>query len=175
MPFKSKAQQKYLHARHPKVAEEFSRGMSGDSMKNLPEHVADLGRKPESLRYASDVDVKKNVEDAHMDLDKLVRSGVLSRLIEDLQELDFDKKLKPKMISISVDSGAGGDDMSQQLESLDEGEVPAEDVMTEGETMQATGMEPAEPAMEGEDYEDEDMEGMDPRLLKMIRAKRRRQ
>lgn len=36
MPFKSKAQQKFMYANHPKIAKEFSKGMSKKDFKKLP-------------------------------------------------------------------------------------------------------------------------------------------
>lgn len=39
MPFKSKAQQRYLFARHPEVAEEFAEHTPEKDYKKLPEHV----------------------------------------------------------------------------------------------------------------------------------------
>lgn len=39
MPFKSKAQQRYLYATNPKVAERFSKETPASAYKNLPEHV----------------------------------------------------------------------------------------------------------------------------------------
>jgi hypothetical protein len=144
MPFKSKAQMRYMFAKHPGIAEEFGSGMSPDSIKHLPEHLSDLGEKPKSMRQPSDINVKKNVEDANMDLDKFVRSGVLDKLIEDLQEMDFDKKLRPKMMRIEMHGIGGGG---------------------EGETVPAEGME--------DDTEEEDVpEGMDPRLARLMKKKK---
>lgn len=37
MPFKSKAQQKYMFAKHPKIAKEFAEATP--NIKKLPEHV----------------------------------------------------------------------------------------------------------------------------------------
>lgn len=37
MPFKSKAQQKYMFAKHPKIAKEFAEATP--NIKALPEHV----------------------------------------------------------------------------------------------------------------------------------------
>ena len=39
MPFKSKAQQRYLYAREPKVAERFAKETPASAYKNLPERV----------------------------------------------------------------------------------------------------------------------------------------
>jgi hypothetical protein len=39
MPFKSKAQQRYLYATEPKVAKKFSKEMSKEDWKDLPEKV----------------------------------------------------------------------------------------------------------------------------------------
>lgn len=41
MPYKSKAQQRYLHATHPALAAEYDKEMkkSHKSFKRLPEHV----------------------------------------------------------------------------------------------------------------------------------------
>ena len=41
MPFKSKAQQRYLFARHPEVAEEFAEHTPKKKYKKLPEHVGE--------------------------------------------------------------------------------------------------------------------------------------
>lgn len=40
MPFKSKAQQRYLFAKEPDVAEEFADHTPKSAYKKLPEHVA---------------------------------------------------------------------------------------------------------------------------------------
>ena len=40
MPFKSKAQQRYLFAKEPEVAEEFAEKTPKASYKKLPEHVS---------------------------------------------------------------------------------------------------------------------------------------
>jgi hypothetical protein len=39
MPFKSKAQQKFLYATNPKVAKEMSGKTPKSAYKNMPEHV----------------------------------------------------------------------------------------------------------------------------------------
>lgn len=39
MPFKSRAQQKYLFAKEPEVAEEFAEHTPRSAYKNMPEHV----------------------------------------------------------------------------------------------------------------------------------------
>lgn len=39
MPFKSKAQQAYLYAKHPEIAKEFAEHTSKEQFKKLPEHV----------------------------------------------------------------------------------------------------------------------------------------
>jgi hypothetical protein len=40
MPFKSKAQQRYLFAKEPDVAEEFAESTPKTAYKKLPEHVS---------------------------------------------------------------------------------------------------------------------------------------
>jgi hypothetical protein len=40
MPFKSRAQQSYLFAKHPDVAEEFASHTSKSAYKDLPEHIS---------------------------------------------------------------------------------------------------------------------------------------
>lgn len=40
MPFVSKAQQKFLYAKHPEVAEEFAEHTPKSAYKKLPEHVS---------------------------------------------------------------------------------------------------------------------------------------
>ncbi len=40
MPFKSKAQQAFLFAKHPDVAEEFAEHTPKSAYKKLPEHVS---------------------------------------------------------------------------------------------------------------------------------------
>lgn len=40
MPFKSRAQQKFLFAKHPEVAEEFAEKTPKSTYKNMPEHVS---------------------------------------------------------------------------------------------------------------------------------------
>jgi hypothetical protein len=49
MPFKSKAQQRYLYATNPKVADKFAKETSKSSYKNLPEKVKKK-RKREALK-----------------------------------------------------------------------------------------------------------------------------
>jgi hypothetical protein len=44
MPFKSRAQQKYLFAREPEVAEEFAEHTPKSDYKKLPEHVRKKAR-----------------------------------------------------------------------------------------------------------------------------------
>lgn len=44
MPFVSKAQQRFLYAREPEVAEKFAEHTSKDAYKHLPEHVRDKNR-----------------------------------------------------------------------------------------------------------------------------------
>lgn len=52
MPFKSRAQQKYLFAREPEVAEEFAEETPKSAYKKLPEHVRDKNRLKElSKKY----------------------------------------------------------------------------------------------------------------------------
>lgn len=41
MPFKSKAQQKFLFSQHPEIAEEFSEHTPKSAYKKLPERVRD--------------------------------------------------------------------------------------------------------------------------------------
>lgn len=36
MPYKSKAQQRFMHAKHPKIAARWDKEQSGKSMKKLP-------------------------------------------------------------------------------------------------------------------------------------------
>lgn len=40
MPYKSKAQQAFLHAKEPEVAAEFDKKTPKSAFKKLPEHVA---------------------------------------------------------------------------------------------------------------------------------------
>lgn len=149
MPFQSKSQMRYLFAKHPKLAKEFASSMNEDSIKHLPENLSDLGEKPKSVRYPSDINIKKNVEGVNsMDIDKFVRSGVLERLLEDLQELDFDKKLKPKTITIQV--GGGGEGKEEMCEEEEEGMTSFLD----------------------QKDEEEDEEEMDPRLSNLLAKKR---
>lgn len=53
MPFKSKAQQRYLFARHPEVAEEFAEHTPKKSYKRLPEHVGEPKSKSEHMKRLS--------------------------------------------------------------------------------------------------------------------------
>jgi hypothetical protein len=39
VPFKSRAQQKYLYAKHPEVAKEFAKKTPKKAYKRLPQHV----------------------------------------------------------------------------------------------------------------------------------------
>ena len=45
MPFKSKAQQRYLFAREPEVAKRFAKDTPKSAYKDLPEHVKKKGKK----------------------------------------------------------------------------------------------------------------------------------
>lgn len=45
MPFKSKAQMKYLYAKEPEVAKEFAEKTSKKKMNNLPEKVKKAKKK----------------------------------------------------------------------------------------------------------------------------------
>lgn len=53
MPFKSKAQQRYLFARHPEIADEFEEHTPKKSYKNLPEHVREPKSKMEHMKRVS--------------------------------------------------------------------------------------------------------------------------
>lgn len=44
MPFRSRAQQRLLFAKHPEVAEEFAEHTPKSAYKKLPEHVRDKNR-----------------------------------------------------------------------------------------------------------------------------------
>lgn len=57
MPFRSIAQQKYLFAKHPEVAEEFAAHTPKSTYKKLPEHVSDKNRLKE---YTKKYRRKKN-------------------------------------------------------------------------------------------------------------------
>ena len=46
MPYKSDAQRKFMHARHPKIAKKWD--AKYETPKNLPEHVAKKKRKKDS-------------------------------------------------------------------------------------------------------------------------------
>jgi hypothetical protein len=84
-----------------------------------------------------------------MEMDKMMRGKVLDDLMKDMDDFTFEKKLKPKVISITIDaSGAGG--------------MPPE---------MAEGPEMSEEMEEGEMPEEEGEAGMDPRLMKLLRAK----
>jgi hypothetical protein len=50
MPFKSRAQQAYLYAKHPEIAEEFAEHTPKSAYKKLPEHVRDKNRLQEISR-----------------------------------------------------------------------------------------------------------------------------
>jgi hypothetical protein len=39
MPYKSKAQMRFMHAKHPKIAKEWDARYAGIDAKNLPQHV----------------------------------------------------------------------------------------------------------------------------------------
>ena len=45
MPFKSKAQQRYLFAREPEVAKRFAKDTPKSAYKDLPEHFKKKGKK----------------------------------------------------------------------------------------------------------------------------------
>lgn len=53
MPFKSKAQQRYLYATNPKVAERFAKDTPKGAYKNLPQHVKKKKKKSKFLEIAS--------------------------------------------------------------------------------------------------------------------------
>lgn len=53
MPFKSKAQQRYLFARHPEVAEEFAEKTPKKAYKKLPDHVEEPKTKNEHMKRLS--------------------------------------------------------------------------------------------------------------------------
>ena len=53
MPFKSKAQKKYLFSQHPEIAEEFSEHTSKKAYKKLPEHVDQKKGKNEHMKMLS--------------------------------------------------------------------------------------------------------------------------
>lgn len=79
--------------------------------------------------------------------DKKMRGRVLDDLMKDMDEYDFEKKLKPKLLTITIEGG---------------GEV-SED--PEHEASEGEGMEEMEDETGLED------EGLDPRLMKLIRSK----
>lgn len=56
MPFQSKAQQKYLFAKKPEVAEEFAEATTKDAYKKLPEHKDDKKRRDPSAEHIRDRD-----------------------------------------------------------------------------------------------------------------------
>lgn len=58
MPFRSKAQQRFLFAREPKVAEEFAEKTPKSAYKKLPEHVSKdkNGLKAISKKYRRNYD-----------------------------------------------------------------------------------------------------------------------
>lgn len=53
MPYKSKAQMRYLHKNNPEVAEEFDKHTSKKSYKSLPEHVVEPKSKNEHMKKLS--------------------------------------------------------------------------------------------------------------------------
>lgn len=55
MPFKSKAQQRYLYAKEPKVAERFAKETPRNAYKNLPDRVKRKKRRKFS-------DIAKNLD-----------------------------------------------------------------------------------------------------------------
>ena len=55
MPFKSKAQQRYLYAKEPKVAERFAKETPKGAYKNLPDRVKRKKRRKFS-------DIAKNLD-----------------------------------------------------------------------------------------------------------------
>lgn len=65
MPFKSKAQQKYLYAKHPEVAEEFAAHTSKKQFKNMPEHVSDRDPVSKGRKYAKDQNGLKEYQAKH--------------------------------------------------------------------------------------------------------------
>jgi hypothetical protein len=165
-----------MFAKHPKIAEEFAGSMSGDSMKHLPDHVSDLGKPVRPLRPASDVNVKKNVEGSKMDIDKFVRSGVLEQLIEELQQMDFSKKLAPKMGAAE----GSPEDVETEAESPEEdaGEGCDHCGVKEGKCPMCAKGEPCDgkevcpQCSSGAESASEGPEEMDPRLAKIVSAKK---
>lgn len=59
MPFKSKAQQKYLFSQHPEVAEEFAQHTPESAYKSLPEHVDQKKGKNEHMKMLSKQHMRK--------------------------------------------------------------------------------------------------------------------
>lgn len=61
MPFKSKAQQGYLEAKHPSLAKKFEAETPKGSYKGLPQHVQKKGKpKHDPVRKASAAYLKKS-------------------------------------------------------------------------------------------------------------------
>lgn len=53
IPFKSKAQQRYLYSQHPEIAEEFEEKTPRKSYKNLPEYASNPKSKSEHMKNLS--------------------------------------------------------------------------------------------------------------------------
>lgn len=63
MPFKSKAQQRYMYAKHPEIAEEFS--AATPNFKKLPEHVKDKKTNPKELQMKHEKHHEEHKKEAH--------------------------------------------------------------------------------------------------------------
>jgi hypothetical protein len=63
MPFRSKAQQKYLFSQKPKIAKEFAEKTSKSQFKKLPEHVK--SSKPASVKGRISKAVKPKTHKTH--------------------------------------------------------------------------------------------------------------
>lgn len=50
MPFRSKAQQRYMYANNPKLAEEFAQYMDSKDFKSLPEKSSGKNKKKKSKK-----------------------------------------------------------------------------------------------------------------------------
>jgi hypothetical protein len=128
------------------VMDEFSKGtLKSGSGQAVTDPKQAYAIAMSEARKASDVNVKKNIKDASGDLDTFVQSDVLQRLIKDMGELSFGKRLRPKVVTIEMESGSA--------EDLADAE-PAEE-------------SPAGP-LEEDQTMDDDEDGLDPRLAALI-------
>lgn len=99
MPFKSKAQQRFLFAKHPKIAKEFAD--ETDDIKDLPEHVSDKkeDHKSDKKDPPKDPPKKKTREDRITD----IMNQINAMVPEEAGESEPDKQLEKNEGELGID------------------------------------------------------------------------